>query len=116
MQIDYVINKMTGVGSQCERIDEHVVRCTKRYRDNEPYAVYYFDLHGDIPNNEDSLLGFQEKYLSEKFFGGPRYLRWNHYVVFVVDDKKWPAIVDSKLRHRIERDTTYARRSVTLFI
>jgi DNA repair protein SbcC/Rad50 len=109
---EQVIGKLSSTGSQCERIDEHVVRCTRRYHDNEPYAVYYFDLHGELPNSEDAVLGLQEHYLSEGFFGGPKHLRWNHYFVFVVDDKKWPSISTSQMRDRIERDTTYARKVV----
>lgn len=113
MQTQQVIERMAQAGSSCERVDDHVVRCTRRYDDNkEPYAIYYIDLHGDIPGSDDAVLGFQEKYLADQFFKGPRHLRWNHYVVFVVENKKWADVEKSALRRRIELDTTYARKLV----
>lgn len=94
------------------RLAEGIVRCERTIEGDQPFAVLLFDLRGQLPDGPNELLGFEEKYLGKEFFQGPKHLKWNHYLFFVVPDTAWGQIAHSDQRRWIEQDTTYAKKVV----
>lgn len=90
-----------------------IFRTSERYGERE-YAVWYFDLTGNVGEASSHLREYQEDLMAETFFGpeSPADLRWNHYLYFIADEEevKDPAFHDAKVR--VETDRTYARKAV----
>ncbi len=96
----------------CIAVDEGLWRCERRANSDDPFAIVYVDTRDRLPETPDALLSLEEKYLAKPFFAGPKYLKWNHYWLFVVPDAKWNEAGVSEARNWIERDTTYAKKVV----
>lgn len=96
----------------CEVLDERgLFRCHRRASEADaPYAVWYVDSTGDVPTQKTDLLNYEERILAKDFYGGPKHLRWNHYLVFAVPTSTWKGLEATGQKRELESDTTYARK------
>lgn len=103
--------RFASVFHESETVAETILRCTRTFN-GVPFAVCYFDVSGQLPQNEAELTEYQDRVVGESFFGVRASLQWNNYLYFVVQPELLgdPAVIHAK--NIVERDRSYARKHV----
>src|SRR6202035_3854570 len=94
-----------------EAVEDGIVRAVKRLG-GEPYAVFYVDFSGRIVERADDLAQFQDRILGKHYFDTENDLRWNSYLLLLVDQSELNAPNVAKARETLEGDRNYARKFV----
>src|SRR5262245_7179141 len=78
----------------------------------KPYAVCYFDLKEDLPNDEKTLAAYLDEVVGPEYFEGTKGLQWNNYLYFVTSAARLQSRDLRRAKELIEGDRRYARKFV----
>ena len=96
---------------EVETLEDGLFRVVKRYGD-QPYAVFYVDSTGNIQDRAEALLQYQDRILGRRYFEGASELRWNSYLLFLIDSASLNDAAIQRARAKLEGDRNYARKFV----
>jgi len=111
MNMSELRERVTRRYSLVEQIDDSVL-CFTRKQDNQPFAVYYFDIASDLPDTKESLNQYQDRLIGKRYFDGRKSLQWSNYLYFLRSEEELASSEVKKAKELIENDRTYARKFV----
>ncbi|MEO5379072.1 MAG: hypothetical protein H7832_15025 [Magnetococcus sp. DMHC-6] len=108
--ISKIRERLSDTFTDLVQINNSIIRCVKK-KNEIPYAIYYFDCFGNLPETQDELNKYQDENIGKYYFKDtPLSLQWNNYLYFVVNQET----VDLSLKQIIEQDQNYARKKIVL--
>jgi len=111
MNMSDLLERVSQRYSQVEQIDDSVL-CFSRMRDNQPFAVYYFDIDSHLPDTIESLNEYQDRLIGKRYFDGRKSLQWSNYLYFLRSEEELASSEAKQAKELIENDRTYARKFV----
>ncbi|MDQ7096554.1 hypothetical protein REC12_23445 [Desulfosporosinus sp. PR] len=107
MNIGEINKLLNDTFDEVIHVDEYIFRTVKNFN-NEPLAVYYFDLSEKIINSDFDLNAYQERYISTDYYTHPGYLQWNYYLIYICS----PENIQKINSLEIEKNKIYTRKYV----
>lgn len=94
-----------------ELVSDTAIRVVRTSNDR-PFAVCYFDLKEEIPNDEKSLTAYLDSVVGPRYFDGSKSLQWNNYFYFVTTPDRLQSDDFLRVKKFVEADRRYARKFV----
>lgn len=111
MDMSDLLERVSQQYSRVEQIDDSVL-CFARMRNNQPFAIYYFDIDSHLPNTIESLNEYQDRLIGKRYFDGRKSLQWSNYLYFLRSEEELASSEVKRAKELIESDRTYARKFV----
>lgn len=107
MKVEELHELLNNTFDEVIKVNENIFKTVKKYN-NDPLAVYYFDISENIINTDYDINYYQERYISEDYYTHPGYLQWNYYLIYICS----PENIRKINKIEVEKNKIYTRKFV----